>query len=133
MNELLEFLTENPVEDMTEELYPSERFAKAGLKFTVKIIGGEEYAKYQKQSLKIQKKGKAEFDNARFNSFVIFNHVVEPSFVSEENIKAAGCATPAQFLNKSLKAGEIEGLVEKIMELSGFKQDADELIEEAKN
>lgn len=133
MGKLLEFLIANPVNDVSEEVYPSQRFKGAGLKFKVKAVNGDDYSAYQKQAMILKKGGKADFDNKKFSEMIIFNHVVEPSFISAENIKAAGCATPTQFLYKSLLAGEIDSLVDAILRLSGFKQDMDELVDEAKN
>lgn len=133
MSKLLEFLAATPVDDISKEVYPSQRFKDEGLQFKITAMSGEEYSKYQKYSTAISKRGKAEFDNKRFNELVIFNHVTEPSFISEENLKKVNCVTPAQFLYRSLLAGEIEGLVKTIMEVSGFNQGIDAMAEEAKN
>ncbi|OQB15711.1 MAG: Phage XkdN-like protein [Firmicutes bacterium ADurb.Bin193] len=133
MSKLIEFLAANPVDDITSEIYPSKRFADAGLKFKIKAVTGDKYSEYQKQALVFNAKGKSEFNSKKYNELIIFNNVIEPSFVSEENIKKAGCSTPTQFLYKTLLAGEINNIVSEVQKLSGFDEDFNEFVEEAKN
>lgn len=131
MSNLMQFLIENPVDNLTEEVIVSPRLAK--FPFKIKGMTGPEFAEYQRMSTKIGKKRKVEFDSKTFNELVVLNHTLEPNFRDAESIKKAGCQTPEQFLYKSLLAGEISELAQEISALSGFDKDMDEEVEEAKN
>lgn len=48
-------------------------------------------------------------------------------------LKKLNCSTAEQYLNKVMLAGEIERLAREIFVFSGFGQNINELIEEAKN
>ena len=131
MSSLLDFLAENPVENVSERVVISARLAN--FPFTIKGVSGQQFAEYQKQATKMGGKKKVEFDNKKFNELIVINHTVEPNFRDAEAIKKANCQTPEEFLYRSLLAGEIATLSEKISSLSGFDKDIDEEIEEAKN
>ncbi|XZM32523.1 phage tail assembly chaperone [Clostridium perfringens] len=135
MSKLMDFLINNTVEDLTEEVVISDRFKVDGeiLKFKIKAVTPDEFSDLQKQCTKIGKKGKTNFDSRMFNEQLIVNYTVEPNFKDAEAIKKAGCLTPEQLLNKTLLAGEVVTLVEQISTLSGFDKDLEELREEAKN
>lgn len=132
---LSEFLAKNPVNNLTEEVYVSNRFVDENgnkLPFKIKAISGEAYASYRKEALKITKNG-AEFDTKRFNELIVINHTIDPNFRDAEAVKAAGCITPEQYMYRSLLAGEIDALAAKISELSGFNTTIEEAKEEVKN
>ena len=131
MSALLDFLVENPVDDVTEQVVVSQRLAK--FPFTIKAMSGPDFSTYQKRATKYSKNKKVEFDTKMFNEQVVLNHTVEPNFRDAEAIKKAGCLTPEQFLYKSLLAGEIAELAQRISALSGFDEDIDAGVEEAKN
>ncbi len=76
---------------------------------------------------------KINFDIKRFNELVVINNTVEPNFKDAESIRTAGCTTPEQFLYKSLLAGEISELSNRISQLSGFDQNLEQAVDEAKN
>ena len=65
MSKLLEFLIENPVDNLTEEIIVSPRLAS--FPFKIKGMTGPEFSEYQKLSTKIAKGKKIEFDSKRFN------------------------------------------------------------------
>ena len=127
----MDFLIENPVDNLTDEVVVSQRLAK----FPFKISGmtGPQFSEYQKLSTKIGRHKKVEFDNKKFNEMVVLNHTIEPNFRDAESIKKANCQSPEQFLYKSLLAGEIAELAQQISGLSGFDKDMEETVEEAKN
>lgn len=130
-SKLLDFLVQNPVGTITEEVVVSNRLAN--FPFKIRGITGEEFAEYQKLATRVGRHKKVDFDNKTFNELVILNHTVEPNFKDAESIKASGCTTPEQFLYKSLLAGEISELAQQISALSGFDKDLEELVDEAKN
>lgn len=131
MSELLQFLIENPVDNLTAEVIVSPRLAK--FPFKIKAMTGPEFSEYQKLSTKIGRHKKVEFDSKVFNELVVLNHTLEPNFRDAESIKKAGCQTPEQFLYKSLLAGEINELAQQITALSGFDKDIEDEVKEAKN
>lgn len=136
MSKLMNFLIENSVEELIEEVPVGERFKDNEgnlLKFKIKAVPSDEFATLQKQCTATRKKGKVEFDSKKFNEQIAINYTIDPNFRDAEAIKKLGVLTPEQFLNKTLLAGELTALVEAISKLSGFDQDIDELREEAKN
>jgi hypothetical protein len=136
MSKLMDFLIENEVDNLTDEVVISERFKDKEdnlLKFKIKAVPPEDFSKLQKECTITKKKGKVEFDSKRFNEQIAINYTVDPDFRNAEAIKKVGCLYPEQFLNKVLLAGELNTLVEEISNLSGFGQDLDELREQAKN
>jgi len=131
MSKLLDFLVEHPVDNLTDEVVVSPRLAQ--FPFKIKAIGGLAFSEYQKLATKVGRHNKVEFDSKTFNELVVLNHTVDPDFRDAESIKKAGCTSPEQFLYKSLVAGEISELAQRISSLSGFDKEPDELVEEAKN
>ncbi|WP_129600473.1 phage tail assembly chaperone [Anaerophilus nitritogenes] len=133
---LQEFLNNNPVDNVTEEVVISERF-KAGkdkyLKFKIKAMTNNEFEEIRKKSTTMKKKGKVDFDVQKFNLSIIIENTVYPDFKDAESIKKLGCITPEDYVKKVLLAGEIVELSTQIQKLSGFDQDMDTLVEEAKN
>lgn len=130
---LTEFLLANPQDEVTEELYISERFKKAGYKFTISAMTGEQFQEYQQEATAFGRHRKTSFDTKRFNERVVVNHTVTPNFKDADAIKKAGCTTPEQFMYRSLRAGEITELSNRISTLSGFDSDSEALVDEVKN
>lgn len=130
---LTQFLAENPVDNLTAEVYVSKRFQDAGLAFKIKAMSGQEFSTYQKMATAIGRHKKTSFDSALFNELVVLNHTVEPNFKDAATIASVGCSSPEQFLYSRLKAGEIMELANRITELSGFDNDQAGLVEEVKN
>lgn len=133
--QLSEFLIKNPVNNVTKEVYLSERFVdEEGNKiaFKIKAMNGDDYASYRKQAMKVTKNG-VDFDTKKFNELVVINNTINPNFRDAESIKAAGCITPEQYMYRSLLAGEIDALASKISELSGFNTSVEEARETVKN
>lgn len=133
---LQEFLNENPVDGLTDEVVVSSRFKdKEGkvLSFKIKAMTDQEFNETRK-SCTIPKKGrKFEFDSGRFNLQTIIRNCLEPNFKDATSIKKLGCASPEEYVQKVLLAGEIATLAQKISELSGFDAEMSDLVEEAKN
>lgn len=131
MSKLAQFLIQNPVDQIQEEVKISNR-----IPFTFKIKGmsGEDFAAYRKQAIRLDaKKKNASLDTKLLTELIVINNTVEPDFRDAADIAAAGCNTPAQYLYKVLLAGEIEELNQQIQKLSGLNVDLDEKVEEAKN
>lgn len=136
MSALQDFLNENTIENITEEVVISDRFKdKDGniLKFKIKAMTEDEYEEARRSATRIGKKGKVDFDEKKFNCSTIINNTLEPDFKDAQSIKKLGCITSEQYLSKVLLAGEISTLAEEIYKLSGFGVDVNELIDEVKN
>lgn len=131
MATLLDFLIDNPVDDLEEELVVSKRLEN--FPFKIRAMTGPEFSDYQKAAMKIGRHRKVEFNTTKFNELVVLNHTVVPNFKDAESLKKANCKTPEEFLYKSLLAGEISELASRISTLSGFDQSLDEVVDEAKN
>ncbi|HIW31939.1 MAG TPA: XkdN-like protein [Candidatus Paenibacillus intestinavium] len=133
---LQEFLNSNPVDNLTEEVVISPRFKdKDGslMTFTIKAMTNQEFDEIRKASTNIKKGRKVEFDAQTFNLRTIINHTVKPDFKHAESIKALGCSTSEEYVQRVLLSGEVASLASKIQELSGFDVEMEDLVEEAKN
>lgn len=128
---LVDFLLENPVDNLTSEIIVSKRLEK--FPFTIKAMSGKDQMEYSRQATVVNKGSQANLNPAKFNELMIIRHTINPDFRNAENMKKSGCTRPEEYLYKVLNAGEISKLVEKITELSGFDQDIDELAGEVKN
>lgn len=139
MSELQAFLNAHPIAGLTDEVAISERFRGPDgkvLKFKIRVLTHQEFESYRRQSLTIstQRKGRrVDLDSARFNSLVVINHTVDPNFKDASSIQQLGCTSPEEYLNRVLLPGEIVDLANAILKLSGFDEDMEELVEEAKN
>lgn len=139
MSSLQAFLNANPVDNLTQEVVISDRFQDSDgnlLKFKIKAMTNEEFEAARKKAMKLNlQKGKKQmdFDARTFNEAVVINNTIDPDFKNADSIKAVGCMTPEQYLNRVLLAGEISELAQQIQTLSGFEKDLNELAEEVKN
>lgn len=131
MSTLLDFLIENPIDNIVDSVVVSTRLK--AYPFKIRAMTSPEFSDYQKAATSYGRHKKMDFNSAKFNELVVLNHTIEPNFRNAESIKKAGCLTPEQFLYKSLLAGEISELSQKISALSGFDSDMEEIVEEAKN
>ena len=140
MSVLQDFLAENAdLINEEQEVVVSKRFKdKNGnlIKFKVKPVNGEQFTQYQKECTKIEiigRKQKSTFDSSKFNLTLVKNHCVDPDFKNADFLKKLNVLTPEQAIAKTLLAGEVITLGEKISAISGFDNDINEEIEEAKN
>jgi hypothetical protein len=136
MSTLQEFLLANPVDNMVEDVVVSPRFKdKDGkpLLFTIKAMTPAEFEDIRKKATRIKKGKQVEFDSQMFNLSIAINNTVNPDFRNAESIKKLGVATPEDYVQKVLLAGELTTLVQKINELSGFDVGVSDLVEEVKN
>lgn len=130
---LSEFLAANPITGLTAEVYISQRFKEAGFPFKITAMTGHQFNDYQKQATAVGRHRKMSFDSTLFNELVILNHCVVPNFKDANEIQAAGCTTPEQYLYSRLLAGEINELSNQISILSGFDSDMESMVDDVKN
>lgn len=131
MTTLLDFLASHPIDNLSKELVLSQRLKD--FKFKIRAMTSSELESYTQQCRKVEKGGKAVFNNERFSMLVLLNHTLEPDFRDVRALEKVGCTSPQEFVNKVLMAGEITQLVNEISQLSGFGQDVNELVDEVKN
>ena len=133
MNALQQFLLENPVDNVVNNVVVSDRLKN--FPFTIKAITSAEYNQYQ--SICIENPNspkKRKFNTKKFNELIVLNHTTEPNFKDADWLKAAECVDSSRLINKTLLAGEVTELAQQIMKLSGFdNEDLEEEVEEAKN
>lgn len=131
MSDLINYLIDqaNAVDEITEVTL-SERLKD--LKFKIKPIDGKTFNKIKTECRTVKKK-QVIFDDAKFSEQIIQKCCVEPNFNDANAIEKAGCKTPGELINKVLRAGEIQNLTNEITALSGFDEEPEELVEEAKN
>lgn len=133
MNELQQFLLDNPVDNVTEEIIVSERLKD--FPFKVKAIKGGEYNDYQGRSIENPNSAKKrKFNTKKFNELIVINHTIEPNFKDADWLQQANAGLDATvLLYKTLLAGEIAELAEAILKLSGFDKDLEDTVDEVKN
>lgn len=128
---LEQFLTLPDVSEMKKEI--NVKLNNENVKFTISAMNQNEHKNYQKRCQSPIKKGGIDFDMGKFNLLIISNHIVTPNFNDAEFLKKANCVNAQDFLVKKFPAGVIADISQKIIEFSGFDNELDEDIEEAKN
>lgn len=131
--DLISFLSNNPVDEITEEISIPGRLAQ--FKFKIKPMTQKQFYKYQQIATTVVpgKSKDVKFNTSRFNELVIVNHVIEPNFKDEKLLSNAGLNTPEEYLNKFFLAGEVANLTEELCLISGFATPDAQLEDEAKN
>ena len=101
--------------------------------FKIKAMDSQLYSELYKANTTISRKGKASFNAMGFNGALIRECCVNPDFKDAEFLKACGCFTPDDAIQRLLRPGEIVNLAGFISELSGFDKTVDDLKDEVKN
>lgn len=132
MNALQQFLTKNPVYNLTEEVTLGGRLKD--FKFKIKALTGNQYNDFQALCIENPNSPKKRrFNTKKFNELIVSNCVVEPNFKDPEWLKELGVADATSAIYKTLLAGEITDLAERALRLSGFDRDVEEEMDEVKN
>lgn len=128
---LEEFLAQNSVEGLTDEIVLNERLKN--FRFKIGSMTRKELESYQKLCIIRNGQGKIiRQDSMKFSELVVVNHCLYPNFKSVEFLQKLGVNTPSEALQKTLKTGEITNLSERIMKFNGF-EDFEDTREKAKN
>lgn len=136
---LQEFLNKTNVTSIEEEVAISQRLKNPEtgelFKFKIRPLTDKEWESARSEATTLPKKAKerSKFNNSYFNDRVVLAATIYPNFKDAESIQSLGCISPEQYLHKVLLPGEIAELSTRIVQLSGFTEDIDELIEESKN
>lgn len=129
---LEEFLIENTVENETTEITLCERLKN--FKFKIGIMTRDELEKYQRTCSIRGRNGKViKVDNKMFENLVITNHCIYPNFKSLDFLTKLKVNTPEEAIDKTLKVGERQELLSRILEFNGFDEDFEDLQKQAKN
>ena len=129
ISDLERFLALPDADSIVEEIYINDRIGT----FRVRAMSQADFKEYQRQAQgRIGRKG-MDFDVGKFNLLMVAGQVIQPDFANAEFLKKAGCVSAEQFISKKLLPGEIAELAKKIQEISGFDNEPDKDLEEAKN
>jgi len=113
---LLDFLIDNPQDEVQGEvLLPRLK----GFKIIISAMTQGQVIEYRRQA-RAKGKAKGEFDGELFNRLIVENHVVDPPLSDPAVLKKAGVQTASQFIGKFFRPGEIQELVNRVTELSGY-------------
>lgn len=132
MGNLLDFLTEHPIDGITEIFRLTDRIP---YDFKIRPFTSDEIEDFRKKAkMKFNAKTKeVDIDLKKLKEIVCVECTLEPVFNDAEALKKVGVSTGRDFLKKVLAGGEIETLYERICLLSGYGRDINEDIEKAKN
>lgn len=132
MNKLMEFLAENPVENIVKEINLNGRLSN--FTFKVKALSGKQYNEFQTLSIdNMASNKKRKYNAKKFQELVIINCLVDPNLKDVEFLKSLGVTTPEEAMYKVFLAGELNQIVETILSISGFGNTVEDLEDEVKN
>lgn len=126
----------NPVKIENKEVLVSSRFVEDGkvVPFEIRPITQEENEKLMSRfTLTDKKTGVQSFDRSGYIARLTADAVVSPDLKNADLQKAYGTMGEVNTLKKMLYAGEFALLVGEVQELSGFDEDINKDIDEAKN
>lgn len=129
---LEDFLIDNKIEDETADIILCERLKN--FKFKIGTMTRDELERYQKGCSIRNRNGKVKkVDNKMFENLVITNHCLYPNFKSTDFIAKLEVNTPEEAIDKTLKVGERQELLNQILKFNGFDEDFEEIQKQAKN
>lgn len=130
MKTLQEFLNEEKIGNITKEIELSSRIKdEKGVpyKFKIKSLNFEDVSEIKRKCTS------SKLDFYKFELEIVIAGTVYPNFKDAESIKAVGAVTPQQYINTVLNAGEVTKLSDEIQKISGYFDNMNELVDEAKN
>lgn len=104
---------------------------RLGVTFKIKSLDNEVYAKAQEQATRFvrnRRTGRMEkdIDGAMLSFLVVVAGCTNPSFENQQVLAKYKSMGPQDAVKKALLPGEVDGLAEKILQLSGFDEDVEE-------
>jgi hypothetical protein len=140
MSEFSAFFAQNADTDVVEEVIVSERFKNKdgkSIPWKIRALTESENEQLRKACTKRTKqRGGAitnETDSTEYAAKLMVTSIVYPNLKDAELQNSYGVMGAEELLRKMLLAGEYSNLFLKVQELTGFDQDLNELVEEAKN
>jgi len=101
--------------------------------FSIRALSYAEYSEIQQGAATVSAKGRVQINGAWLYEKIVLTCCLEPDFAHVDFLEENGCRTPGELLHALLKPGEVVELGKRIQRISGFDQDFEELVEEAKN
>jgi hypothetical protein len=129
MSRLSDFLALPNASDVTEEIFVNDRLGV----FTVKPMTVAQHKTYQDRCRLRVDKGGVSFDSAKFNLLVTAGQVLDPDFSDADFLQKTGYPSATEFIKAKFYSGEVASISEKICRLSGFDEDINDKVDEAKN
>lgn len=136
MSKLNEILNLNIVDDIYTYVHISDRLLDDDgnpIKFKIRPILFDELNRIKKRATSFDKNGVAFVDEAMLNLLCIADATIEPNFKDANSIEKLGLHTPEQYINKVLLAGEVDCLINQILNISGFLSNPKALVDDIKN
>lgn len=106
------------------------KLAKKDVTFKIKELNLDEFKRAQEIGTIKKRHGKVDFDDVKYGIEILLKGVVDPSLKDEKLLTHYGVETPKELVLKLLKAGEIAEICQSIEDLSGYRQDIEEVEEE---
>jgi hypothetical protein len=100
---------------------------------TITPMSAVQNSMYRKKAMKIGKKGKFDFDQNAYTMQIVLNHLKDPDFADKELLDHYAVLTPEDLINTVLLAGEVEAILNAVVEHSGLNADLDDVADEVKN
>lgn len=130
MTELELFLSMPDVSEVTDTV--DLKLGENTVTFTVKPITSEQFKEYQRRAQR--KSGNTIMvDQGKISQCILENHIVDPDFSDAKFLAKAQCPTAYDFLVRKIPAGLLQDIVDKVLNISGFNQDINIDIDNAKN
>lgn len=136
MSTLQDILNLNPIHDLSHDVIISNRLLDQDnnpIKFKIKPLLLDDFNRLKKKASSLNKNGEISLNEAYLNSLCIIECTINPNFKDASSIQKFNLATPEQYLNKVLLAGEADRLIKEIFSISGFIDDFEGFVQEIKN
>lgn len=136
MSTLQDILNLNPIDDLSHDVIISNRLLDQDnnpINFKIKPLLLDDFNRLKKKASYLNKNGEPSLNEAYLNSLCIIECTINPNFKDASSIQKFNLATPEQYLNKVLLAGEADRLIKEIFSISGFIDDFEGFVQEIKN
>lgn len=136
MSTLQDILNLNVIDNLTHFVQISNRIVDEDnqpINFKIKPLLFEDFNRLKKKASSLDKNGDIAINESYLHSLCIVECTIEPNFKDASSISKFNLATPEQYLNKVLLAGEADRLIKEIFSISGFIENFEGFVEEIKN
>lgn len=136
MSTLQDILNLNIIDNLNHHVQISSRILDENnnpINFQIKPLLFDDFNRLKKKASSIDKNGDVIVNEAYLNTLCIIECTLNPNFKDASSLSKFNLATPEQYLNKVLLAGEADRLVKEIFSISGFIDNFEGFIEEIKN
>lgn len=136
MNALQQFLLDSNVNDLRKVINLGGRLADHPI--TIRALDGDKYNSFQGLCIENPNSAKKRrFNTKKFHELICVECLVDPNMKDSDFLQAArekkGVSNSTELLYSCFLSGEIAGIAEEVLKLSGFDRDMDEDMDEVKN